>query len=206
MRHLVAAALFAVAPIIGAPIFLAPLAANAATVSDLGDLTTLSAIAADTLAITKTGDLTAAEKRVTDFESAWDATAGTMQPLNPAQWQSIDAAADMAIEALRAATPVQADAEQALTNLIAELDNPSGGAAAPAAPTTPSAGLAVTNADGSPLPCEVAVKTVRDKAAATAPTDKAKFDEAMGKGLDRCNADDDKRADGFFAEAYALLQ
>jgi hypothetical protein len=61
------------------------------------------------------------------------------------------------------------------------------------------------NADGSPVACEDALKAVRDAAAATAPPDKAKFDELQGKGIERCNADDDKRADEFFAAALALV-
>jgi hypothetical protein len=65
--------------------------------------------------------------------------------------------------------------------------------------------FAVTNADGSALPCEVALKTLRDAATTKTPKDQAAYDTAMNKGLERCNADDDKRADGFFADAFALL-
>lgn len=46
---------------------------------------------------------------------------------------------------------------------------------------------------------------MRDTAGSKKPSDQAKYDEAMNKGLERCNADDDKRADGFFAAAFALL-
>jgi len=205
MRKLVVALVLALAPLTGAALVI-PGPAFAATVTELGDLSSLSAIAIDTLAIAKTGDLAAAQKRITDFETAWDNAAGTMQPLSPEKWQAVDAAADRAIGSLRAATPNQADAEAALGVLIAALDNP-GASAGPATPVAaPSVGFAVTNADGSPLPCEVALKALRDAAATRTPADKAKFDETMGKGIDRCNADDDKRADGIFADAYALLQ
>jgi hypothetical protein len=79
----------------------------AATVTELGDLSSLSAIAADTLTVAKTGDLAAAGKRITDFETAWDQAAGTMQPLSPPKWKAIDMAADLAIEGLRASHPSQ---------------------------------------------------------------------------------------------------
>jgi hypothetical protein len=101
--------------------------------------------------------------------------------------------------------------ETALAGLIAELDNPGAGTpsasgSAPAAMAASTAtAFAVTNADGSALPCEVALKTLRDAATTKTPKDQAAYDTAMNKGLERCNADDDKRADGFFADAFALL-
>lgn len=202
MRKFIFAALLAAAPLAIVP-------AQAATITALGDLSNLSAIVTDALTITQGGDLIAAEKRITNFETAWDQATGTMQPLSPPAWGVIDVAADKAIEALRAGQPDQQGAETALAELITVLDDPTGGAAADTgAVAVASAGtaLVVTNADGSPLPCEVALKTVRDLNAMQAPTDAAKFNELMGKGIDRCNADDDKRADAFFADAYVLLQ
>lgn len=209
MRKFIAALLVATAPVIALPLVAAIPTASAATVTELGDLSNLSAIAMDTQKIAKTGDLVAAEKRITDFETAWDQAAGTMQPLSPPKWHAVDVAADRAIEGLRAATPNQSDVDAALAGLVAELDNPGAGTpvAAAATDTTAAAGatFAVTNADGSPLPCEVSLKTVRDAAATKTPSDQAKYDEALNKGLERCNADDDARADGFFATAFALL-
>ena len=35
--------------------------------------------------------------------------------------------------------------------------------------------------------------------------DKAQVDQLEAKGVERCNADDDKRADEFFAQALKLL-
>lgn len=207
MRRFVAALLFAAAPIATASFIFPATATYAATVSELGDLSAMSAIVNDTLSIAKTGDLKAAEKRITDFETAWDDAAGTMQPLSPTKWRAVDVAADGAIEGLRGSSPNQADVEAALNTLIAELDNPGTGAmAAPAAAPAAAGTFAVTNADGSPLPCEVALKAVRDAAGTKKATDQGKYDEAVNKGIERCNADDDKRADGFFATAYALLQ
>lgn len=212
MRNLVAALLLAGAPLAALPFALAAATgAYAATVTELGDLAPLAAIAADTMALTRTGDLAAAQTRITDFESAWDRAAGAMQPLSPARWGAVDVAADVAIESLRAPNPSQPNAEAALAGLIAELDNPGAGlpaatAGAPVAAAAVAVAFAVTNADGSPLPCEVALKSVREAAASKTPSDQPAFDTAMSKGLERCNADDDKRADGFFADAFGLLR
>ncbi|MGN6487314.1 MAG: hypothetical protein ACTHLT_05780 [Devosia sp.] len=203
MRKLPLLLILLAAPL-GLPTLMAAPVQAAAAKTELGDLSALRAIAADTLKITMTGDLGAAERRVSDFESAWDAAAGAMQPKSPTEWAAIDHASDAAIGALRASQPREADAEAALNSLIATLDDPRSVAAAPIAHGAPQA-FAVTNADGSPLPCEVALKTLRDAASGKTPTDQAGFDTLMNKGLERCNSDDDKRADGFFANAFALL-
>ncbi len=193
-----------VAPLASLSMLVAAPAYAAAAVTELGDLSSLRGIAEDTLQIVKTGDLKAAQLRITDFETAWDGAAGTMRPLSPPKWVVIDHAADAAIGALRAPQPVEADAEAALNGLIAALDNPSATAVAQASAGAVQA-FPVANADGSPLPCEVALNTLREAANGKTPTDQAKYDTLMNKGLERCNADDDKRADGFFADAFALL-
>jgi hypothetical protein len=176
----------------------------AAASSELGDMTNFHTIVADTLGIAQSGDLAGAEKRITDFETAWDKAAAALRPLSVDKWTRIDHAADAAIEGLRAGSPDPAAVVQSLNGLIAVLDDPNGGAGASVAAAMPAT-FAVSNADGSPLPCEVALETLRTAAAGRTPTDQAKYDQLLGKGLERCNADDDKRADGFFADAYALL-
>jgi len=208
MHKLTLALLLAVVPITLAPAVIGAATAQAApTASELDDLTGMSAIVADTLAIAKTGDLVAAEKRIGDFETAWDQAAGTMQPKSPAKWGAVDRAADVAIEGLRAPNPSQSTVEVALGGLLAALDNPGAGAAVgvPVAAAVAKGAFSVTNADGSPLPCEVALKTLRDASGISKPTDQSKFDDLQAKGIERCNADDDKRSDAFFADAYALL-
>jgi hypothetical protein len=57
------------------------------------------------------------------------------------------------------------------------------------------------------IPCEQKLSTVRE-ALKTATLDDAKKSQAdalMAKGIERCNADDDARADAFFAQVEALL-
>lgn len=69
------------------------------------------------------------------------------------------------------------------------------------------AGAAMPAARAAGTPCEDMLKTLRAKEAATPPAaaSKAAFEDLKAKGIERCNADDDKRADDFFAQAIALL-
>ena len=57
------------------------------------------------------------------------------------------------------------------------------------------------------VPCEEMLKDLRAAQASVAPAaaDKAKLAELEAKGIERCNADDDKRADEFFAAALKIL-
>lgn len=59
----------------------------------------------------------------------------------------------------------------------------------------------------SPAPCEDMLKSVRSAAASAklSDADKAKVDALQAKGIERCNADDDKRADDFFGQALKLM-
>lgn len=57
------------------------------------------------------------------------------------------------------------------------------------------------------VPCETALADLRAAITAGKPSDAdmAKITELQDKGIERCNADDDQRADDFFAEAMKLL-
>lgn len=60
----------------------------------------------------------------------------------------------------------------------------------------------------APRPCEDALKEMR-AAKATAKLsadDKAKVDALETKAVERCNADDDRRADGFLDDAMKLMK
>lgn len=67
----------------------------------------------------------------------------------------------------------------------------------------------MSSAFAANVPCEDMLKELRDaQATATATVDAATEDKIAAleaKGVERCNADDDKRADAFFAEAMELL-
>jgi len=65
----------------------------------------------------------------------------------------------------------------------------------------------LASAFAAPTPCEDMLKTVRaaEKAATLKAADKTKVSELETKGVERCNADDDKRADDFFAQALKIM-
>ena len=70
------------------------------------------------------------------------------------------------------------------------------------------AGSIPTAVSAATVPCEdmlAKVRKVEPEAAKLNQTDHAKFAELEAKGIERCTADDDKRANKFFSEAIALL-
>ncbi|TMJ35251.1 MAG: hypothetical protein E6G89_19025 [Alphaproteobacteria bacterium] len=66
---------------------------------------------------------------------------------------------------------------------------------------------AAAAANAATVPCENVLKQLRDaeKTAALGDADKAKVAELENKGIERCNADDDKRADTFFEDALKIV-
>ncbi|AYG69723.1 MULTISPECIES: hypothetical protein [unclassified Rhizobium] len=91
----------------------------------LGDLAQFEAIANDTLKLVESGDMAAAERRITDFKAAWDAAQSQLYPLNNEEWSAIDTAADGAISSLGVKEPSPAGAKLALKELIKAMQNPS---------------------------------------------------------------------------------
>lgn len=81
--------------------------ANAASTAGLGDMSMFSAIVTDVQKIAGTGDLPGAKTRIKDFEIAWDQAEAGLRPMDPARWGTIDEAADAALSALRAKTPIR---------------------------------------------------------------------------------------------------
>ena len=70
------------------------------------------------------GDLTAAAKRITDYESAWDEGETAIRPLNPTYWGNIDQASDAALKAMRESSPSADKVKKTLVALMAVLNNP----------------------------------------------------------------------------------
>lgn len=179
---------------------LSPPAVQAA--APLGDLSAYAAIVTDTQNIAATGDLVAAEKRITDLETLWDDNAATLRAADSAAWGVVDAAADAAFSALRSASPDAAKVKTALEALQATLAAP-----VPAAADQPIQlvdGIAVTDATGRALPCEQLIGQLQERLAGkTAPTAVA---DLQAKALERCNADDDARANAFSAQALAQVK
>jgi 2-methylisocitrate lyase-like PEP mutase family enzyme len=63
------------------------------------------------------------------------------------------------------------------------------------------------SAHAANVPCEEMLKQLRAQETATPVSDanKTAYEDLKAKGIERCNADDDKRADDFFSQAAALL-
>ncbi|WP_370272493.1 hypothetical protein [Pseudooceanicola nitratireducens] len=171
----------------------------------LGDLARYQTIVTDVQKISASGDLTAAEKRVTDFEVLWDKEASDLRAKDRAAWNGIDTAADEAFAALRAKAPDASKVDATLTALSASLVDTS-----PAQATGPVkmiAGIAVTDDTGKALPCEEMLGQIKAAAATvTDPQIKTQVADFQSKGTERCNADDDAHADAFFAQGLALTQ
>lgn len=172
----------------------------------LGELKDFKAITADVQKIAATGDFKAAEKRATDFEKEWDDKQPTLRPLDPVAWGNVDAAADGLFKSLRNGHPTAEKVDAALATLKTALDT-SGASAAQGAKQELVSGIAVTDAAGHPIPCEELINQL--KAALAKPgVDTGKAEKANGllsKALERCNADDDQRADAFSAQGLSLL-
>lgn len=171
----------------------------------LGDLARYQTIVADVQKISATGDLTAAEKRVTDFEALWDKEASDLRAKDRAAWNRIDTAADEAFAALRAKSPDASKVDATLTALSASLVDTSPVQAS--SPVKMIAGIAVTDDTGKALPCEEMLGQIKAAAATvTDPQIKSQVAGFQSKGTERCNADDDAHADAFFAQGLALTQ
>lgn len=185
-----------------------PAATATTPAAGLGDMSAFKAIIADVQTVAATGDFAAAQKRITDFETAWDDAASKLRALNGAAWGNVDDASDAALGALRAGTPVAGDVTTTLAALMAELENPDHGAGTAATGAIAKvSGIAVTDANGRALPCEVMIGALKSALASSVAPDatKASATDFQSKALERCNADDDARADGFSAQGLALL-
>ncbi|WP_138935468.1 hypothetical protein [Roseovarius arcticus] len=185
----------------------APQTVATATTPSLGDMAPFQTIVADMQSIVASDDLVAAEKRITDLETAWDEAQKTLRPINTAAWGNVDGAIDAALSALRAKATDPAEASRVLTILQTKLGDPSGGDVALGA-IRQIAGADVTDASGRPLPCELMHTTFKAARASAnlSGADGATADTFQSKGLERCNADDDARADEFFAQGIALMR
>lgn len=208
-QFLLATALIAVAvgAFFGGRAVLMPAAPAVAAANPLGDLSVMTAIATDVQAIAKTGDLEKAKARIKDLETAWDDAQPTLQPKDPEAWGRVDGAADDALSALRAGSPDPAEVETTLAALQVALADPGATGTSESGGVQMVGGIAVTDATGHPLPCEAMLKDITAKRGAVTLSGDAtaKLDDLVAKTTERCNADDDKTADSFSAQALQLL-
>jgi hypothetical protein len=100
-------------------------AAAVAGTAALGDLSAMITAVKDTQAIADKGDLVAAEKRITDYETLWDDAEPTLRPMNKDAWSNVDSASDGALKALRSKAPDAAKIKATLAALLAALVDPS---------------------------------------------------------------------------------
>jgi len=192
---------------------LTPLTSTAQTASadnkgpSLGDMSSFAAITTDVQTVAETGDLTTAKARITDLETAWDDQEKTLRPVNTTSWGNVDTAIDDALNALRAASPDQTTVDTTLAAVQNALADPAGSGAPSGGSVVMVSGVATTDASGRALPCETMLDTFRTaRAAATIPNaNLTTVDELQAKGTERCNADDDARADDFLAQGIALM-
>ncbi len=101
--------------------------ASRASKASLGDMSLFEAIA-------EFGDLAAAQTRITDFETPWGDAEATLRLVKSAAWGNVDAAADDALQALRADAPDAANVTEPPDGLQAARADPSrpiGAAGAP---------------------------------------------------------------------------
>ncbi len=210
MKQILLALLLTAVPVAaftGFQVYAVPHPAQAAEAKSLGDLSPMSAIIDDVTAIAKTGDMAKAQKRITDFETAWDDAEPTMHPLNPDAWGIVDSAADHALKALRAGTPDAEKVTATLAALTAALDNPTGSSGSGGV-VGKVAGIDVTDSNGHPIPCETMLTALRGAIS----TGKVAADKTVAAGdfvtkaTERCNADDDVHADEFSAQGLALAK
>lgn len=203
MKQFSLAAFLVVAPILVFALgyhLLAPPASVAAEAPALGDLSSLRTIVTDVQSAADGGDLKAAADRVKKLETAWDEAEPKLRPLSETQWVRVDDAIDAVLSALRAETPDATEVKATLAALLPVLDNPG---AATAAGVMSVAGIPVTDDAGHPVPCETMLTALRDALVATPSND---AEALLAKATERCNADDDRNADQFSAQALALLK
>jgi hypothetical protein len=207
MKQFLLAAVLIAVPVAAFTAFNVFTAQASAPAASLGDLSPMRTIIADVQKIAASGDFTGAERRVTDFESAWDDAQPSMRPLNPDAWGNIDQAADTAFTALRSGSPQADKVDAALVTLLATLNDPVGGTTTATGSVTLVSGIAVSDAKGRALPCEDMIKAVSGSPAAAklSGADKSTVEDLKAKALERCNADDDQHANQFSAQALALL-
>ncbi len=124
MKQILLASALILAPVAAFTVYKVSFVGSAQADASLGDLSPMIAIITDVQKIAQTGDFAAASTRITDYESAWDAAASGMRPLNPDAWVKVDVASDTALKSLRAATPTADTVIPALTTLLDALNNP----------------------------------------------------------------------------------
>ncbi len=204
MRNLLLSVVLIAVPVAGfaaVEMWLMPTPASQTASVGLGDLAPFTAIVTDTQTIAATGDLAAAQTRITDLETAWDDAAPTLRAADANAWGVVDTAIDDALSALRKGTPSPVEVTETLAALQETLAGPVAAAVTGAQLVND---IAVTDDTGHALPCEAMLADLTTALGGKSATPEVA--DLQAKALERCNADDDTRADAFTAQALALLK
>lgn len=88
-----------------------------------------------------------------------------------------------------------------------ESDAATGSPMMPALPPVAVVRFSTVNTDGTPVPCGLTLAKLRGVMAWAAPSrhNAARFKELQSRGIERCNANDDKRANDLLAEALGMI-
>ncbi len=89
----------------------------------LGDLSKFRVIAVDTLALVKSGKLSAATARVKALETLWDTSAARLQVKNAAAWGKLDGLLDSVLGELRIDKPQASACTKALETFVQTVDS-----------------------------------------------------------------------------------
>ena len=89
--------------------------------SGLGDTSAFTAIITDVQTSADKGDFAGAKTRIKDFETAWDEKANALRAMDPTTWDTVDGAADAALDAIRATSRDAAAIKTTLATLQTSL-------------------------------------------------------------------------------------
>lgn len=84
------------------------------------DIAKFRSITQDTLTLLD-GDQAAATAKITDLETAWDDSQGTLKPLNEKAWTFLDSQIDAVLSAVRSPKPAKETERGALNALLISL-------------------------------------------------------------------------------------
>lgn len=124
IRHVGMAGLLALLTLFAMPS--AKASAQAASPSNLGDLSQFRTIVADVSTMIDKADFAGAKTRIKDLETLCDRNETKLKPKAPTDWHSLDRAIDAALHEVRQGKPNQKACQDSLKTLIKLIDKLAG--------------------------------------------------------------------------------